>query len=213
MTKATDSPRRRKSRPSLSRALIAERAFDMIDDEGIGAFSARRLAQALGCEAMSIYHHVPNMEAVLDDVVDRLLGRLELPAQAARLPRRDLLRMARAFIELADRHPRVFLVAVSRRWATPNAYALARTSMAMFQASGASASAALSSARILGAYLGGAGSALAGWHLARTEPDEGVQKTLERTAPGLRQRSNVSSVRRDLYRGVEVVVDALLTKQ
>lgn len=39
----------------------------------------RRVAKELGVEAMSLYHHVPNKEAILDGVVDAVFASIELP--------------------------------------------------------------------------------------------------------------------------------------
>lgn len=39
----------------------------------------RRVAQELGVEAMSLYHHVPNKDAILDGVVDAVFAAIELP--------------------------------------------------------------------------------------------------------------------------------------
>jgi AcrR family transcriptional regulator len=39
----------------------------------------RRVAQELGVEAMSLYHHVPNKDAILDGVVDVVFAAIELP--------------------------------------------------------------------------------------------------------------------------------------
>lgn len=39
----------------------------------------RRVAQELGVEAMSLYHHVPNKDAMLDGVVDAVFAAIELP--------------------------------------------------------------------------------------------------------------------------------------
>jgi AcrR family transcriptional regulator len=60
-----------------------ERAFTaavaMADAEGIAAVTMRRLAQELGVEAMSLYHHVPNKDAILDGMVDLVFAEIELP--------------------------------------------------------------------------------------------------------------------------------------
>lgn len=40
----------------------------------------RRLARELGIEAMSLYHHVANKEAVVDGMIDIVFGQIELPA-------------------------------------------------------------------------------------------------------------------------------------
>jgi AcrR family transcriptional regulator len=58
----------KRSKP-LTRAEIFTAALTIIDAEGTDALSMRRLARELGVEAMSLYHHVANKEAVLDGVV------------------------------------------------------------------------------------------------------------------------------------------------
>jgi AcrR family transcriptional regulator len=40
----------------------------------------RRLAQDLGVEAMSLYHHVANKSDILDGMVDLVFGEIELPS-------------------------------------------------------------------------------------------------------------------------------------
>ncbi|MFG2007316.1 TetR/AcrR family transcriptional regulator C-terminal domain-containing protein [Spirillospora sp. NPDC048911] len=39
----------------------------------------RRVAKELGVEAMSLYHHVPDKDAILDGVVDMVFAAIELP--------------------------------------------------------------------------------------------------------------------------------------
>ena len=45
-------------------------AVDVADRGGIESLTMRRLAEELGAEAMSLYYHVANKEAVLDGIVD-----------------------------------------------------------------------------------------------------------------------------------------------
>lgn len=210
MTKDTASPQRRPARVALDTGRIAAAAFALIDAEGVAALSARRLAQVLGCEAMSLYHHVPTMEAVLDLVVDDLLGRCGSPAASDGRARARLLAQARDFLALAERHPRVFAMATARRWRTPNAFARVQSAVAAFAAAGARPRQALCSARILGAYLGGAGAALAGWALDRGAIDPARSEELEQVAPRLLAASNRAAVQRDLDRGLVLLVDSLL---
>jgi AcrR family transcriptional regulator len=54
----------------LSRQRILETAVALADAQGIEAVTMRRLADELGVEAMSLYHHTPNKEALLDGMVD-----------------------------------------------------------------------------------------------------------------------------------------------
>ena len=41
----------------------------------------RRLAQELGVEAMSLYHHVANKDDILDGMVEVVFGEIEVPAE------------------------------------------------------------------------------------------------------------------------------------
>ncbi|GHJ43661.1 TetR family transcriptional regulator [Catellatospora sp. TT07R-123] len=58
------------ARAPLSRDLVLRAAIKLADEGGIAAVTMRRLAEELGAEAMSLYHHVANKDQVLDGVVD-----------------------------------------------------------------------------------------------------------------------------------------------
>ncbi len=63
----------RRRRQPLSRARVLEAAVDLADREGIAAVTMRRLAAELGVEAMSLYHHLPGKEALLDGLVEHVV--------------------------------------------------------------------------------------------------------------------------------------------
>src|SRR5215212_6269184 len=87
-----------KRRP-LSRRRILEAAVRYVDREGV--------------EAMSLYNHVPNKSALLDGMVEVLLGELEIPPEDEGWESR--VRGAyRAFRRLAHEHPNVFPLLVVR---------------------------------------------------------------------------------------------------
>ena len=58
------------------------KAIAVADKEGIEALSMRRLGQALGVEAMSLYNHVAGKGDLLDGIVDLVVGEIELPSDA-----------------------------------------------------------------------------------------------------------------------------------
>ncbi|HYV45845.1 MAG TPA: TetR/AcrR family transcriptional regulator [Myxococcaceae bacterium] len=55
----------------------------LADAEGIERLTMRRLAEALGVEAMSLYHHAANKDDILDGMVDAIFGEIELPPLTA----------------------------------------------------------------------------------------------------------------------------------
>lgn len=73
------SPPPRKPQKPLSKDRILQAAVRVADRGGVEAITMRRVAQELGVEAMSLYHHVSNKEAILDGVVDLVFAAIELP--------------------------------------------------------------------------------------------------------------------------------------
>ena len=64
-------------RMPLTKERVLDAAVALADGSGIAAVTMRNVAAALGVEAMSLYYHVANKEALLDGVVDTLLVELE----------------------------------------------------------------------------------------------------------------------------------------
>ena len=60
-------------RAGLSRGLILDAAVALVDSEGLDGLSMRKLGAALGVEAMTLYHYVPNKAALLDGLVEWVL--------------------------------------------------------------------------------------------------------------------------------------------
>jgi AcrR family transcriptional regulator len=61
----------------LSQSLIRDQALAIIDEDGLGALTMRRLASRLGVQAASLYSHFANKDAVLDAVAERLAKRID----------------------------------------------------------------------------------------------------------------------------------------
>lgn len=70
------------SRPTLSTPVIVDAAIALLDRDGLEAFSMRRLGAELGVDPMSIYHYLPNKDALFDAIVDEIWVRAE-PAEPA----------------------------------------------------------------------------------------------------------------------------------
>ncbi|WP_425440323.1 TetR/AcrR family transcriptional regulator [Phycicoccus duodecadis] len=58
-------------------------AIRLADREGVEGLSMRRLADALGAGAMSLYHYVANKEQLLDAMIDVVFAEIELPPEGA----------------------------------------------------------------------------------------------------------------------------------
>ena len=93
-------------RPSspLNRDRILSAALTLADEAGLDAVSMRRLGQALGVKAMSLYNHVANKDAILDGMIARVLAQVDLPAAAGDWEE-ELRRCAVSLHEALQRHP------------------------------------------------------------------------------------------------------------
>ncbi|MBB1511215.1 TetR/AcrR family transcriptional regulator [Tessaracoccus sp. MC1627] len=65
----------------LSKQRVVAEAVRLADDEGVHGLSMRRLADALGAGAMSLYHYVANKEELLDAMIDVVFEEIELPPE------------------------------------------------------------------------------------------------------------------------------------
>src|ERR1022692_4058547 len=72
-----------KPRNPLSRERVLLAAVALADESGIAALSMRKLGEALGVEAMSLYNHVANKGDLLDGMVDLVFSEIDLPAGGA----------------------------------------------------------------------------------------------------------------------------------
>jgi AcrR family transcriptional regulator len=94
----------------------------LADQGGLGELSMRRLASALGVEAMSLYHHVPNKDAILNGMVDLVFEEIELPPRDVDW-KTALRRRMTSMREVLVRHRWALQILESRR--TPGAATLA----------------------------------------------------------------------------------------
>src|SRR6201986_4487500 len=106
----------------VSAQTILDAAADLIDRQGVEAFTMRGLAEELGVAATSIYWHVGGRDKLFDSLVDRLLSEMaHLPSEGgtpveriaslARSQRRALIDRQHllAIAHERDRTPTLFL--------------------------------------------------------------------------------------------------------
>ncbi|WP_371523141.1 TetR/AcrR family transcriptional regulator [Kitasatospora sp. NBC_01300] len=67
------------TRATLTRQRVLRAAVELADAGGLETLSMRKLGEAVGVEAMSLYNHVANKEDLLDGMVDLVFGEVEPP--------------------------------------------------------------------------------------------------------------------------------------
>ncbi|WP_244620008.1 TetR/AcrR family transcriptional regulator [Mesorhizobium sp. NFR06] len=135
--------------------MIENAAFEVIEREGLSGFSMRKLAAALGCEAMSIYHHFPSQAHLYEALVDRLIGRLKMPDPD--LPWRERMRIAVLdYRRIGREHPAFATYFLSYRMNSPTCLAYINGIVGLFNDGGFNQEMAARLFRAIGYYLGGA---------------------------------------------------------
>jgi TetR/AcrR family tetracycline transcriptional repressor len=142
-----------KRRP-LSRRRILEAAVRFVDREGLEALSMRKLGSELGVEAMSLYNHVPNKGALLDGMVEVLLGELDIPPEEEGWESR-VREAYRAFRRLAHEHPNVFPLFVVRPPDTMDGIWLVEEFLKTLRGAGFAPETSLHAFRTLSSYASG----------------------------------------------------------
>jgi AcrR family transcriptional regulator len=92
---------------------VLDAALRLADEAGAEALSMRRLAEKLGVKAMSLYNHVAGKEDILDGIVDRVVGEIEVPG-FGRDWKEAMRRRANSAHQVLLRHSWATLALVSR---------------------------------------------------------------------------------------------------
>ncbi|MGW2825887.1 TetR/AcrR family transcriptional regulator [Streptomyces sp. NPDC001443] len=116
MEKAKRPPRgTRKRAVPLTEAGIYGAALQLIDADGVEALTMRKLATELDANPMSLYHHVPNKDALLRGVA-RMVGAQFRTVTLQDAPWQERMRLlATDFRTLAHRHPKLMTYSFSHQ--------------------------------------------------------------------------------------------------
>jgi len=144
-----------KARASLSAERIVATALALVEEHGLPAFTIRRLGEALGCEAMSVYHYFPSKQHLLDALVEHLLAGVGEPA-ADLDPIERLRFLGWEYRSMAHRYPQLFPLAALHRLNMPAGVAFIERMLRHFHAALPDDRLAAQSFRIFGYYVIGA---------------------------------------------------------
>lgn len=105
-------------RPGLSRHRIVEAAVVVAGRGVLGDVSMRKVGKELGVEAMSLYHHIANKDALLDALADWVFTGIETPAGGEPW-RQEMTRRAGSARSMLVQHPWALGLIESRRTPGP----------------------------------------------------------------------------------------------
>jgi TetR/AcrR family tetracycline transcriptional repressor len=148
------SPPRRGAgqRAGLSRGPVLEAARRIADEEGVDRLTMRRLAAELGVMPNALYTYFPHKEALLDALVDDLLGGVEAGDPAEGDWRDGLVRVMDSSRRLLLAHPQLVSVFISRPGLGPNAARLGEVSLELLRRGGLDGERAVQALRVLLVY-------------------------------------------------------------
>ena len=154
---ARGKPKLIEAKELLSAERIERAALELIEAEGLAAFSTRKLAGVLGCEAMSIYHYFPSKGHLMDALVDRVMGNeMSVLAPGERQWREQIEQSAHEWRAMALKHPNFFGYLALHRLNTPTTLTWLNGMIATFAAVAANEEVAARMFRALGYYVTGA---------------------------------------------------------
>ena len=106
-------------RTGLTRESIIDAAKVLADGEGLESLSMRKLAGALGVQAMSLYNHVDGRDDLLDGLVEAVVSEFDVPAVGGDW-KDGMRRRARSVHQVLLRHPWAITLLLTRENAGPN---------------------------------------------------------------------------------------------
>lgn len=120
--RASSRNRREGSATPLQREQIVATALRIVDRYGLKALSMRRLGAELGVDPMAVYYHLPNKQALLDAIVEAVMGSIDLSVDnPANPPEERVLAAARAYRDVLLAHANALPILLAHGPVTPGA--------------------------------------------------------------------------------------------
>lgn len=125
----------RQRRP-LSQELIVDTAMRILDAEGFDALSMRRVAVDLRTGPASLYAHVANKDELLELMIDRIVGEMDIPAADPDRWQEQIVESALAAHRVWTRHPGIARAALANIPVGPNSLCYSEAILAILRAGG-----------------------------------------------------------------------------
>ena len=141
-------------RARLSRERVLQAAVALAARDGIDSLTMRKLGDELGAGAMSLYHHVPNKEQLLDGMVDIVFSEIELPPTDVEW-KAAMRTRALSTLEVLARHPWAIGLMEGRTSHGPANLSLHNAVLGCLRAAGFSLETTVHAYSVLDAYIYG----------------------------------------------------------
>ncbi|MEO3747702.1 TetR/AcrR family transcriptional regulator [Plantactinospora sp. B5E13] len=181
----TRPPRGRGEQPTLSREQIVRAAIELLDSEGAGGLSMRRLGTKLGAGATSVYWYVANKDELLELAVDEVMGEVYVPEAGDTGWRVGASVLAVGFRTMLLRHPWVISLLGVRPNLGPNALRVGDRMVALLEAAGFADMEVAHVSSLLMAHAIGSATTAAAVRNSMGGPDRSFDETIRTLEPYL----------------------------
>ena len=128
--------RRRPVKEPLTRERIVAAAIAILDRDGLDAVSTRRVAEDLGTGSASLYAHVASRDELLELMVDRIAGEIEVPEPDPARWQDQLRTYARHAQRVWSRHADITRASLASMPTGPNRLRVIEGLLAILRAAG-----------------------------------------------------------------------------
>jgi TetR/AcrR family tetracycline transcriptional repressor len=188
------SPRIPGERAGLTLPAIVAAARDSLAEQGVGGLSMRSVARRLGVAPNALYSHLEGKSALVDAVLDDLIGEIPLPPLEL-APREGVAAIMRESYDALVRHPDLVALSLARQGSGgANAWRLGDRVLELFAEAGVPDAAGRDGLRVLLVHMMGCAA-------FATQYDRGLGGTPPHA---------VESVRADYVRGLDWLLDGIL---
>jgi AcrR family transcriptional regulator len=151
------------SQPTLSREQIVRATVELLDAEGLGGLSMRRLGNRLGAGATSVYWYVANKDDLLELAVDEVMGEIEVPDPAEHGWRAAAATLGRGMHSMVLRHPWIASLLGTRPTIGPHALRLSDRLIKILVAAGFTGADVLHASTLVMSHAFGSASRQVAW--------------------------------------------------
>jgi TetR/AcrR family tetracycline transcriptional repressor len=143
---------------------MVETALQIVDEGGADALSMRSLAQRLNSSTATLYRHFPNRAALIDAVIDRVIGEIDVHAEEIRAGtwEQACRRIANDYFAALNRHTGVALLLSDRSPVGPNGAMVRERWLEAMLRNGFPVDVAVRSGALISSYVQGFGIQLGG---------------------------------------------------
>ena len=204
-------------REPLSREKIVEKALEILDAEGPEGISMRRLGDALGVEAMALYHYFPNKDAILDGVLARIIEETgpAMPVKDAAADWKAVMLSGPASAGRAiNAHPNAGWLLLGRQYSTAESFQMLEAPLEILRSAGFEGQELVDAAHAIFAYTAGWYFLSSGQGGSWSAPDQdAIEKAVEQVPLAASLASELGDWGRGMEEGLAALLDGLEAKR